>query len=158
MHRGQGSKVSISKVSISKQEPCGIFILTYVTLQVKTFPTMYLVYLYGKVFIFSSHGHKPSQVYTVVSESAFKAQYIEAFFFVYLFLFYGNSDQNDLQRLQYYIICFISQCKHTKNVSWHCALKTQHREKKIDKSKVIIIIFIIIVAAQFPVQFESPSG
>ena len=56
MHRGQGSKVSISK-----QEPCGIFILTYVTLQVKTFPTMYFVYLYGKVFIFSFHGHKPSQ-------------------------------------------------------------------------------------------------
>jgi len=105
-----------------------------------------------------SHFMVTSHPRRIVSESTFKAQYIEAFFFVYLFLFYGNSDQNDLQRLQYYIICFISQCKHTKNVSWHCALKTQHREKKIDKSKVIIIIFIIIVAAQFPVQFESPSG
>lgn len=44
MYQGQGSVASISK-----QEPCSILILTYVTLQIKTFPTMYLAWLYNKV-------------------------------------------------------------------------------------------------------------
>lgn len=40
MHRAQGSKVNKSK-----QEPWIIFLLTHVTLQGETFPTMYLVWL-----------------------------------------------------------------------------------------------------------------